>query len=449
MNLIGQERDEKGEKVKKFLKISIIITVIIFFIVLALMIYLSYQDSKILKMYIDTKKVAISDNLFSYDSESIYISIQDIAQLVGYTYYNGEYNKYTEEQNKGYVSNKQEIAGFEAGLNTLYKGVATDNVQNYDWYTLDAPVKIIQGKLYMTSKSFEKAFNSTFKYDQEKNRIEIYTLPYLVATYEESVISNYKYAGLEKTNYNNQKAILDNMLVVKQAESEKDKFKYGVVSLNNSPIIGVKYDDIEYIEVASDFYVTVNAKKGIVSNTGAQKIEPNYDVIKVLDNDLRLYYVENSNMCGVLDRNGKKVVYMEYNKIGVASSLFPNDDIKNNMLLYENCIPVMRNNRWGIIDKNGNILIEPIFDSLGYVSGTKKTNSENNLLLIPSIEGIVVCQNGKYGIINSTGRYISTCQFDKIYSVTNLEQNKYYIEYNGDKFTIEEFMSYRNTALAQ
>ena len=449
MNLIGQETDEKDYKVKKILKISIIITVIIFFVVLGFMIYLSYEDSRILKMYIDRKKVAISDSLLIPDSEHIYISIQDIAQLVGYTYYNGEYNKYTEEQNKGYVSNKQEIAGFEAGLNTIYKGDPNQKMQNYDWYTLDAPIKIIQGKLYMTSKSFEKTFNSTFKYDQEKNRIEIFTLPYLVSFYEEIVINNYKYAGLEKTSYSNQKAILDNMLIVKQAQDEKDKFKYGVISLKNEPIISIRYDGIEYIEVANDFYVTVDSKKGIVSNTGAKKVDPNYDVIKVLDNDLRLYYIQNDNMCGVLDRNGKRIVYMEYSKIGVDSSLFPNDNIKNNMLLYENCIPVMKDNRWGLIDKNGKILVEPIFDSLGYINGTKKTSSENNLLLIPSIEAIVVCQNGKYGLISSTGRYLTTFQIDKIYSVTNLGQTKYYLEYNGEARTLEEYMPYLNIASNQ
>lgn len=455
MELIGQEKNHKDDKLKKILKISLIITVILFFVILGVMLYLSFEESKQLKLFIDKQKTTISQNLFQFDQNSgkIYVSVQDIAKSVGYDYYNGDFKKLTEDQDKCYVNNKKEVAGIQAGSNKMYKADPTLTEQNYEWYTLDEPVRILNGRLYVSSSTIEKMCNLKFNYNEAKNRIEIQTLPYLVSGYEALVINSYGYAGLD-TEYKNQKAILYDMLVIRRQE-DKNIFKYGVISFDNKQIIGPKYNKIEYIEVANDFLVTTEASKvGIVSSLGAQKIEPSYDEIKVLDNDLRLYLVQNNNLYGVLDKNGRRIVYIEYEKIGIDASLFKNDEIVNNMLLFENCIPVMKNTRWGLYDKNGNVLAENVFDSLGYINGTRKDTAANNLLLIPPIEGIVVYQNGKYGILSSTGKkFIAPCGFDRIYSITNLGENKYYLEVNGQTYSLDEYLKitsqtseYKNTS---
>ena len=202
---------------------------------------------------------------------------------------------------------------------------------------------------------------------------------------------------------------------------------------------------IEFIEVSQDFYVTTNKKVGILSNEGAQKIEPSYDDIKVLDNDLRLYYVKNGNYYGVLDKNGKRVVYIEYEKIGVDTTQFKNNGIKNSMLLFDNCIPVMKAKKWGAFDVNGNQIIPTNFDSFGCINSTQKDTSRNNVLIIPEVEGIVVSQNGKYGIIDARGKYIAPCAFDSIYSITNLGQDTYYLEYNGQQITISDYVKLNQT----
>ncbi len=440
MNLMEQENNEKDKKVKKIILTSLIIVVVIFFIVLAVMLYCSYQESKQLKLYVDKTRTAIKDDLLVFDNTSnkIYLSIKEMASIAGYEYYNGDYKNLTEEQNKCYLNNKKEVAGFELGSNQLYKTDPTENTQDYDWYTLDEPVKIINGELYASSSAIELACNVSFTYNQEKNRIEIMTLPYLVSAYQAIVINNYGYAGLDEA-YQNQKAILYNMLVIKKQEDKKT-FKYGVISLDNKQIIGTKYDAIKFMEISSDFFVTTDKKVGILSSEGAQKIEPSYDEIKILDNDSRLYYVKNNKLAGVLDKNGNRVVYLEYEKIGVTSSSFPSNDIKNSMLLFENCIPVMKNNKWGVFDKEGNLIIDTVYDGLGYIGSTKKDNAVNNLLIIPSIEGIVVCQNEKYGIINSRGKFVAPVSFDRIYSVTNLGSDKVYLEYGDQTIELEDYL---------
>lgn len=445
MNLMGQEYEEKDDKVKKVIKISIIVAVIALFIVLGVYMYIYYMDLQTLKMSVNGESKKITQDLFVIDdSGSVYVSIKDIAPIVGYEYYQGEYGKYTEDSNKCYLLNKNEVAGFELGSNKLYKVDPNSDNQNYEWYELKEPVKILNGKLYCLSDSIQTSCNLQFKYDTEKNRIRITTLDKLVSYYQELAVSKYNYSGID-TTYANEKAILYNMLVIRKAETDstgkalKDKYKYGVITLDNKNIIGTKYDNIEFTEVTQEFFVTSSKKVGILSNEGAQKIDLSYDEIKILDNELRLYYVRNGEMSGVLDKNGKRVVYLEYEKIGLDISKFPRNNITNNMLLFDNCIPVMKNGKWGLFDKNGNQILDTVYDSIGYIAGTKKDSAENNLAVIPEIEGIVVCKDEKYGIVNSRGKFVAPCSFDKIYSITNLGADTYYLTYGTQTITLEDY----------
>ena len=440
MKLVGEGLDEKTERTKKIIKISIILAVILFFIVLAIMLYYNYVESQTFKLYVNRERMEIPENLFSFDQTSgeIYVSIEELAKIAGYEYYRGDYNTLTEENNKCYVNNKKEVAGFESGTNQMYKADPTSNSTDYDWYTMSEPARTINGKIYVDSEDAGIGLNMRITYNQEYNRIEMVTLDYLVSYYESVVTSNYGYAGVAQ-EFKNQKALLYNLIVVRKQEA-KDQYKYGVITVDNKDVIGARYDEIEFIEVSKDFYVTTNKKVGILSSEGAQKIEPNYDDIKILDNNLRLYYVKNGEYYGVLDRNGKRVVYIEYEKIGVDTSQFKNNGIKNSMLLFDNCIPVMKGKKWGAFDVNGNQIIETVYDSFGCINSSQKDTTRNNVLIIPEVEGIVVCRDNKYGIIDATGKYIAPCAFNSIYSITNLGQDTYYLDYNGQQITISDYV---------
>ena len=78
---------------------------------------------------------------------------------------------------------------------------------NYEYVYTKHPVKAINGVLYATSETIEKSFNVSFNYDQEKNEIRIYTLPYLIETYSNRAL-DYGYNELSDV-FSNQKAILD------------------------------------------------------------------------------------------------------------------------------------------------------------------------------------------------------------------------------------------------
>ena len=208
---------------------------------------------------------------------------------------------------------------------------------------------------------------------------------------------------------------------------------YGVKSADGREIIGAKYKSIKFIEGTREFVVTTdNDKMGILSSTGITKIQPVYDEIKQIDKNLNLYLVKNNNKYGVVNENGNTIIYLEYDRIGVDITQFESNDIKNQYVLFDNCIPVQRDNKWGFFDKTGQQIVELKYDEVGCVVGTQEGTSSQNVLIIPEYEAIVVgsqTTNGKkYGLVNSLGQELIGCVLDTIYSQTILGQETYLME---------------------
>ena len=84
----------------------------------------------------------------------------------------------------------------------------------------------------------------------------------------------------------NQKAILNNMLVVSR---ETNSEAYAVIDLEGKTILEAKYDNITYLPETGDFKVEVDGKVGILSNKGETRIQIIYDDIELMDSDEGLY----------------------------------------------------------------------------------------------------------------------------------------------------------------
>ncbi len=120
---------------------------------------------------------------------------------------------------------------------------------------------------------------------------------------------------------------------------------------------------------------------------------------------------------------------------------------------------VFKDNKWGVIDSNGNIVIDPSYEEMitipnskndvflciydvNYETGeykTKALNSKNQEILTQyeQIEGISnkdtnhniwyednvlkVKKDGKYGVIHLTGKELTTCQYDEIVAVEGIK----------------------------
>lgn len=438
MQNFGNLENSKQEKNKKISRIIIVFIILLFIAIIAVMCAIIFLQNNSLGVYIDGVSVNLPTDTIIIDENSgkIYVDIKGIASYLGYDSHNGEYKLFTEDTNKCWVNCEDETASFYLNSNRISK-VEPDETKDYEDYLITDPVVNINGKLYTTSEGIKIGFNVIFNYNEETNNIQISTLPYLVERYN-TIFKGYGYSGVSN-NFNNQKAILYNMFVVK-----KDNGLYGVVDANNKEIISSRYQSMEFNENLKEFFVSNTSRKvGIVTQAGDTKINLLYDEIDMLDKNNGLYLVKNNNKYGVLGNAGNIVIHLEYDKIGVDTTKFPNDTIKNKYLLFDNAIPVYQNKKWGLFDKTGKMILPLEYDEIGYVAGSSNRNV-NNLLIIPTCKSIVLGKTydkqTKYGIYNYLGEQLVPCQLDSAYSITNAGVDTYYMEYQGQLLDIESYI---------
>ena len=429
------------------MKIITILIIILLIISISLGIAIYFLKLQQFKFVVDGKSISKSDGIFIINEDKVYVSIKDISSVIGYKYYNGGYKQYTEDTNKCYVQSDNEVCMFEKDSNKIYKTVP-DEI-DYEYFSLNEPVKNINGKLYTTLEDIGKACNLATQYNKEQNRVTINTIQFLANYYTK----NYDTSAVA-TNFKNQKALLYGLMVVQDVKNtDKDvnskTINYGIYSTSGEEIVGTKYTDIEFIESTEEFIVKTSENKvGIITSKGETKVKPQYDKLKQIDKDLNLYLATNNDKQGVIEKNGKILIYLEYDKIGVDLTQFQNNDVKNPYLLYDNAIPVKQNEKWGLYDKKGNLILPIEYEGFGCISGTSSDKTLNNLLVIPDIEGIVVSKKYEleknktvtmYGIVNSLGKELVATGLETIYSVTNNGRDEYTMIYNGTSIDILEY----------
>ena len=364
----------------------------------------------------------------------IYAPIKEIASYLGYESYNGEYSQRSEEQSKCYIQNENEIANFSLGSNTIYKLDLTIDGADYQNIYVDDPVIAKSGVLYATSEAIEEAFNVSFQYDKNANRIYIYTLPYLVQAWSSNVL-DYGYTGISEV-FANQKAILKDMLVVSK---EGNNNYFAVIDVNNKTILEPKYDNITYLPETGDFKVEVDGKVGILGNKGETKIQISYDDIELMDRDKGLYVASNGGKYGVIDTRGNVKIYIENDEVGMDISPFSQNDIKNKYILAGNLIPVRKGELWGLYDLTGKQVVDFTYNSFGYIARSNK--DAINLLVIPDYEVLVACKDEKYTLLNSVGQQLFGGPVaDDIYMTISGGQKHYYITANNQTMDAEVYL---------
>lgn len=420
----------KKKKSNKTMTIIIVAIIAILIIIMGIIGVMAYLKSLEMRFFVDGVSKQINESYFQIEEDGdIYVSIQDMASLLGTTYYNGEYGKISEDTSKGYVSFAEETVTFEANTNKIYKIETVSNEENYSYMYLDEDIRYINNKLYTTPDGIKKILNVSFDYNKDVN---IFTLDYL-NTYYTGEIANFGYKTLTD-KFVNQKAMKNDILIVEREDGKK-----GIIKPDGTEIVGPKYNDITYMENTGDYMVTSANKVGIINSQGKSKIDLEYEEIKVLDEDLGLYIVKQNDKYGVVNENGNIVVYIENTEIGIDASLYKDSNIKNPYLLFDNCIPVKKDEKWGIYNKGGKLLLPIEYESIGCVVGTSSTKSAGNVVVIDDYEAIVIGKDKHFGIINSTGKELIPCALDTVYSITSGGKTTYRIEgvQNGSAYSYD------------
>lgn len=455
------DNNKKVTKIKLWFIIVIVLIILLIISAGGIWIYMQNLAKNQFKFYIDgVKQSSYSENLFLYQDDQVYVSIKDIAPLLGYRVYNGGYREYTEDTTKCYINNSKELVTFESNSTKMYKyNLLESNNNDTQTVNADEPIKSIGTNLYITSESFRKAFNIMFNEDKDTNSISIFTLDYLANYYtrqiKNAVVTRDKNSFPESVLYNNQKALLYNMVIIQDQQTKL----YGMANLDDptNPIIGMRYASIEFIEGSEDFIVRTSgsrSKVGIIGNDGVTKVRLEYDNIRELDKNLGLYLVTSNNKQGIVNKNGKIIVYQDYDQIGLPGDIVDNN-VKNRYILYDNCIPVCRNSKWGLLDINGNEILPLEYEGFGCKADTSRDTRYADVLVIPEIEGIVVQKDEitansrirKYGVIKPDGSGFINIVIDSIYSLTNQGETTFYALVQNQIIDLVDFV-YQQQAVA-
>ncbi|MBR3613643.1 MAG: WG repeat-containing protein [Clostridia bacterium] len=457
---------ERNARSKRNVVISLVFCSFLIVLLVILIGFVRYQDSITEKMFIDDVQIGIPAGLYKVIDGDRYVNIRTLAELFGYNYTKGIYGEYTEDDDSCYLQNNFEIVAITAGAQKYTKylemkdpaqatigpitGIRFKNENGYsESFKLEKPVRFEDGNLYVLQEYVPTMFN--IQIDWQEYRIRFYTLNYLASVAQRTAAGR----GLTHIQeyYENMRALNYGYIVVGDATSGIISKEYGVIDLSTGQeIISTKYDDIVFVENSQEFNITVaNGTVGILNNKGETVIAPSeFEKISLLDQENKLYLVEKNREYGILDKNGDILIYAEYDEIGIDIADFIKEETDNGKLLFGKCIPVKKDNKYGLYDIEGNKLLESVYDGFGYKTPVKTTSSgsEQSALLIPSyvgINGIVVNYNDKYGIFDvNAGALILPTVFDKVYSVKKEGERTYYVSYNEEELELSQYLKEMN-----
>ena len=135
---------------------------------------------------------------------------------------------------------------------------------------------------------------------------------------------------------------------------------------------------------------------------------------------------------------GNTKVYIEYDGIGIDSTKFEQNGIKNRYLLDNGMIPARKDKLWGAFDKNGNTVLDFEYDSFGYIATTNK--DAINLLIIPDYNVMVVAKDKKYALVNSVGTRLCNWVLDDVYMTISAGTKYYNMNYNNTSANVLDFL---------
>ena len=206
--------------------------------------------------------------------------------------------------------------------------------------------------------------------------------------------------------------------------SEWQRIKKKVLINNKNEIISKEYQSIEYNEktklgIATFSKDTISYKELI--NAKGKEVSKRFQSLDY-NFSLNVYYAkEIDGKAGILSAELKKIVPFEYDFLEIRY----NDD---------STIVVGKDNKYGVINLNNEILVPLIYDGIrsqfkdGYIVKVDKKqvviNNQNEIVIDsyfdriynPDLNGnFALKDNGKYGLMNNTGKLLIPVENSKIY----------------------------------
>lgn len=202
--------------------------------------------------------------------------------------------------------------------------------------------------------------------------------------------------------------------VVNFIENNKVKFLIGlilIVVISIGVYLVLKNKNVKYSveEVSKYNYNQVNkdGKYGVISAKGDILVEAIYDNIKIPNPEKDVFICEKENKVTILNEKEEEILtqYEEVNPISI-------NGIVSNLPYEKRVLKYKENGKYGLIDYTGKVIVKAIYEE---IEGLENKESE-----------LIVKKDGKYGVINDRGVKLISEEYDGIVADGYYtEENKY------------------------
>ena len=233
---------------------------------------------------------------------------------------------------------------------------------------------------------------------------------------------DFKYDYITGDNYYSEekKYELDGYIV--GINNEQGKMQYGYISNKREQILNVEFDKIYRMNDIKDdenIYLLAekDGKRQLYKNNKIL-LDNNYQSINYSE-DSKLLILQKDNKYGVTDLNGKQILSVDYEQIRIPGNyiiavkdgkqiIFDLAGTQKDNLAYTNIlktenenysVTVDKNDKYGVINKEGDILIENKYNYIQYLY--------DNYFIVGG-------ETGKSGIINEKGEEIRPIKYEVI-----------------------------------
>lgn len=470
MTLVDErELRNEQEKKQKIVKTIIRAIIVLVVVVAVLLICRAIAKKKEFKCVIDgNRNTAVSSNILYKDSKGkvfvengkVFVSLRELSNTLGYQFYNSEYKKKGEDKSKCQVQVNNIYTSYIAGSNKIYRAIVLnkedgdksnnnqDDFQDieeakkveFEYFTLEDNVRIENDELYASIEAAQIGFDIIINYDEKNNTLTINTLDYLENIAKEKRTD---YAPSSEYSYKDKRLLKYGMVVVKDTQGN-----YGVASYTRNDkegtfIASCKYSDIDFNEATSTLSTITNIDKNagiLYLNLANQSVDKNvtseYQELKEATNEFDYFLVKQSDKYGIINADGKTVVPVIFDEIGVKEEDY--SDLTCKYILENKYVPVKLNGKWGLYSIDGKKLIEPQYEEVG----CNLAQSGDSVVIIPNVKegvnGIVFLYNREkafYGLYNAdTGERIAVSLTEVFKKNENGEDN-YYVNHIIDRIT--------------
>lgn len=430
--------EKKLEKYKKVAKKALIANSIILVIAIIAYLVLFFINSQREKLILDNVEIKNGEKTFVIKNKIKYMDVSLLFNsLTMFNINNGVYGETYESKDSFYIETPYEVMQFTNNTKKMYKTIipdfqdrlvdkvtgkvklteseeksgekkpkprdkkAIDNaIISEEEFNLKNPVIKEGARVFISFDDLKYVLNS--KIVQKGPELRIYSIDELEK----------KIARFLKTNdlslsplYQNRKSIIDNYFIASKSNDAVGVYKRDVSTNMIENIIGMQYEEIRYIQAEENIYFTTQDKK-----LGLKSLKNNEDIIKAGDYDALdiyfkdegLYLAQKKGKYGIINNQGKVIVPIEYNQIGLIENkdkkreAVRKDDKeaenrlnKDNKIIMDKFIPVMQNTTskgevWRLVLKDGSAQTDLNFTGIGYKVPTYVEPNDLGQIEIPS-----------------------------------------------------------------